>query len=83
MSLWQDASHCLSREQVNNTDGSTIQVAKLSFQIFSTRLSVTFESDIVKDSPKSSVLARDHQDPLQTVSAHFPKYADLQGGRHG
>jgi hypothetical protein len=47
----------LSREQVNTTDGSTIQVAKLSFQIFSTRLYVTFESDILKDSPKSSVPA--------------------------
>jgi hypothetical protein len=60
LSLWQDVSHlaAFSREQVNNTDGSVIQVAKLSFQIFSTRLSVTFESGIVKDSPKASAPAR-------------------------
>jgi hypothetical protein len=47
-----------TREQVSNSDGSAIQVTKVSFQIFSTRLTVTLESGIVTESPKSSVPAR-------------------------
>jgi hypothetical protein len=45
-----------TREQVSNSDGSVVQVTKVSFQIFSNRLTVTLESGIVVDYPKSSVV---------------------------
>jgi hypothetical protein len=63
-SFSQDASNLVSnlvsfsRGEVNNQDGSTVQVTKLSFKIFSSRFIVTLESGIVNDSLKTSVPAR-------------------------
>jgi hypothetical protein len=59
-SLWQGASHFIafSREQVYNKDGSAIEVAKVSFQICSARLTVTLETGIVNDPPKAAVPVR-------------------------
>jgi hypothetical protein len=58
--LWQDALNLVSfsRGEVNNQDGSTVQVTKVPFEIISAHLSVALESGIVNDSPKSLLPAR-------------------------